>query len=131
MHQNLTEIFSAVSCSKMLYRIGPWSIWVMNVSFELCEEVERQLELLEDVKEFAFRRWLRPHGQHAITEILLLRFPAPATFLQFSECGGGVLQPRDELLDVVEAAVQDGDVAFVSVARGGAKKLSSFSLTLE
>jgi hypothetical protein len=77
---------------------------------------------LEDVDEFPFRRRLGSNRQHAVAEVLLLRLPAPAPLLQFPERGGGVLEPSDELLDVVEAAVQDGHVALVPVAGGGAER---------
>ncbi len=77
---------------------------------------------LEDVDEFPFRRRLGSNRQHAVAEILLLRLPAPAPLLQFPERGGGVLEPSDELLDVVETAVEDRHVALVPVAGGGAEK---------
>ena len=53
----------------------------MNVDLELGQEVERELELLEDVDKIHFRRWLGANGQDSVTEILLLRLPTPATFL--------------------------------------------------
>ena len=55
------------------------SIGIMNVDLELGQEVERELELLEDVDKIHFRRWLGANGQDSVTEILLL--PTPATFL--------------------------------------------------
>ena len=95
-------------------------VGVVDVRLQLGQEVERELELLEDVDKFSFRRRLGPYREHPVAQVLLLRLPAPAALLEFPEGSGRVLKPGDELLDVVEAAVQDGDVALVPVARGGA-----------
>lgn len=53
----------------------------MNMNFEFCEKVEGELELLEDVNEFLFRRRFGTNGKHSVAKIFLLSFSAPTTFL--------------------------------------------------
>ena len=56
-------------------------VWIVDVDLELGQQVERELELLEDVDEVHFRRRLGSHRQHPVAKVLLLRLPAPAAFL--------------------------------------------------
>ena len=58
-----------------------WSVGVVDVDLELGQQVERELELLEDVDEVHFRWRLGSDRQHPVTQVLLLRLPASAALL--------------------------------------------------
>ena len=58
-----------------------WSVGVVDVDLELGQQVERELELLEDVDEVHFRRRLGSDRQHPVAKVLLLRLPASAALL--------------------------------------------------
>lgn len=88
-------------------------VWIVYMSFQLGQQVERELELLEDVDELHLRRRLRSHRQHTVALVPLLRLPVTPASLKFLGRRCGVLQPRDKFLDVVETMVQDRHVAFV------------------
>lgn len=92
-------------------------VGVVNVRLQLRQEVEGELELGEDVYELLLVRWTRAQRQQTLSGVLLLRSTASAASLQLATGGCCVLQSCNELLDVVEAVIEDGHVTFILLAR--------------
>ena len=69
----------------VLQKWNTWRIWVMNMNFELCQQIEWELELWEDVGEFFLWWRFGSNRQHAVAKIFLFRLATATSLLLKSQ----------------------------------------------
>lgn len=95
-------------------------IRIVNVRFQLGQQIKAQFEFSEYIHKLLLVRWLRSQRQQTLTGPFLFGFPRMLSTLQFAGGSRCMLQSGNELFDVVEAMVEHGNIPLVLLATGRA-----------